>query len=353
MTPYLSAITEFIKDLDRDNKLILNHSCCQYLLGILLNYTKYRNVKILTDIPKSLNDLSINSLIKNKLCFGLYNKTKRLYEKTTSILICVYCYSVVNIAFKSKNEPNKAASLNDLENGYVIGEYKNIEEEDIFGWENSEEAQNKKRRVGAEKITVKRNIVKTKTYTDNLDPTLVLHCREKHKRVHVVNLHSYTSRGRFVKRQVIWGINKTTAYWIQLSDDFDAINIYHHKKNTFTLVCTLNIHAAFQKDASCERLLVSNNCDKEKEGDRLFEQRACDFCYMRHKCLRKKITKMKTKKPLKSLCRKVSSYTTTGSRRSNLRDNCGVVNNVDIWEIISTLRWMYLTYTSVNRNKFV
>lgn len=229
LIPYLPSVIEFIKNLDVENKLILNHSCCQYLLGILLNHIKFTNIKILCDLPKPFYSLSKYSPSK-KFCFGLYNKKKHIYDKTTSILVCVYCYSVVNIAFKSKTE-NVNASVDELDTGNVNVEYKTFE---IDSSDDDEPCLKKQKRCPEEiKSNVKRNIVKTKTYTDNINPTITLFCREKHRKVHVLRLLNYSSFGTFIKRQIIWGINKTTAYWIELSNDFSTINILHHKKKHF------------------------------------------------------------------------------------------------------------------------
>ena len=288
LLPYFPAIIEFIRDLDVKNRLVVNHSFCQYLLGILLNRIRYTNIKILVSVPKSLSELRINSVARTKLCFGLNNKNKRLYNKTTCICVCVYCYSVVNIAFRSKNEPKKRATPEDLDRGDVIADRKDVVDAD----ENSDEASNnfigkkrKRNRSGdEEKANVKRNIVKTKIYTDNINPASIVYCREKHREVKTIRLRDYTSTGKFIDRQVIWGINKTTAYWIQLSDDFSTINISHHKKNVFTSVCSLNTNITFDKNDTCREILLNKGYSTEEE-EKLFNAKACDLCYIKHRNL--------------------------------------------------------------------
>lgn len=121
--------------------------------------------------------------------------------------------------------------MDELDTGNVNVEYKTFE---IDSSDDDEPCLKKQKRCPEEiKSNVKRNIVKTKTYTDNINPTITLFCREKHRKVHVLRLLNYSSFGTFIKRQIIWGINKTTAYWIELSNDFSTINILHHKKKHF------------------------------------------------------------------------------------------------------------------------
>ena len=120
--------------------------------------------------------------------------------------------------------------------------------------------------------TIKRNIVTTRIYNDDFNPSILSYCREKHHTANVIELFGYNSNGSFYRRQLIWSANKQTTYKIGVSHDCKNIYIFHYKEGNVSMVKSIPI--SFGAELNCERVLKFS--DKKR-----FDRESCDICYIK------------------------------------------------------------------------
>ena len=333
LSPYIPGLIEYIAYAESNDLLIKNHSFIQYLIGLLFSHITKVNVKV------TCEKMNPKSTIITKKCFGIKNQTKFIFDKSVSILLCKYCYSVLNMDFKFRhNYSNKNNNINDKkivqrkrpiasntvdkkpvikkqrtstgkstrDSCYSHSEGKKAQsitninskpdnllqtasenvaeeyEDELNQCEDSDKDDDDE--VDQQK-SIKRNIVSNKIYNDDFNPSILCYCGERHQSYNVIRLLDYNPNGTFYRRTLTWSTNRQTRYKIGISSDCEKILIFHYKRGENSLVKSMPITKSFidnNNTPKCEQLLNGT-------GEQLFIREACDLC-----CLRKTSHEQKT-----------------------------------------------------------